>query len=156
MGKRVSLRVSQSTQGAFHLSELTGQPILIVMRISLLININHKQQSNPTHYAQTRWFFSKTSWKTSISFPKCLVWPRSGRPVLTYGKRRQVMFTLHRDGFLWRHAKLSVIVWTPIPYVTLLFRDRRGAASLRHRNRATTVLVCEQKSYPVWVSWCSV
>ena len=56
MGKRISLRVSQSTQGAFHLSELTGQPILIVMRISLLININHKQQSNPTHYAQTRWF----------------------------------------------------------------------------------------------------
>ena len=88
MGKRVSLRVSQSTQGAFHLSELTGLPILIVMRISLLININHKQQSNPTHYAQTRWFFSKTSWKTSISFPKCLVWPWSGRPVLTYGKRR--------------------------------------------------------------------
>ena len=34
-------------------------------------------------------------------------------------------------------------------YVTLLFRDRRGAASLRHRNRATTVLVCEQKPQPV-------
>ena len=59
------------------------------MRISLLININHPQQSNPTHYAQRRRFFSKTSWKTPISLPKCLVWPWSGRPVLTYGKRRK-------------------------------------------------------------------
>ena len=32
----------------------------------------------------------------------------------------------------------------PIRYVTLRFRDRCGAASLCHRNRAaTTVLVCE-------------
>ena len=32
-----------------------------------------------------------------------------------------------------------------IRYVILHFRDRRGAASLRRRNRAaTTVLVCEQ------------
>ena len=42
---------------------------------------------------------------------------------------------------------------TYISYVTLLFRDRRGAASIRHRNRATTVLMCEQKPYPVWSSW---
>ena len=34
--------------------------------------------------------------------------------------------------------------------MNLHFRDRRGAASLRHRNRAaTTVLMCEQKPYPV-------
>ena len=34
----------------------------------------------------------------------------------------------------------------PIRYVTLHFRERRGAASLRRRNRAaTTVLMCEQK-----------
>ena len=33
------------------------------------------------------------------------------------------------------------------PNVTLLFRDLRAAASLRHRNRATTVLMCEQKPY---------
>ena len=39
-------------------------------------------------------------------------------------------------------------MWTPIRYVTHHFRDRRGAALLRHRNRAaTTVLVCEQKPY---------
>ena len=33
------------------------------------------------------------------------------------------------------------------------FQDRRGAASLRYRNRAKiTVLTCEQKHYPVFVS----
>ena len=59
--------------------------------------------------------------------------------------------------FSWRHAKLSVVVWTSIQYVSLLFRDRRRAASFRHRNRApTTVLMCEQKPYPVWFSWCPV
>ena len=42
----------------------------------------------------------------------------------------------------------------PIRYVTLHFRDRLGAASLRHRSlTATTVLLCEQKPYPVWFSW---
>ena len=34
--------------------------------------------------------------------------------------------------------------------MTLHFQDRRGAASLYHRNRAKTpVLVCEQKPFPV-------
>jgi len=38
--------------------------------------------------------------------------------------------------------------------VTLHFRDQRGTASIRHRNRAaTTVLMCEQKPHPVWFSW---
>ena len=42
----------------------------------------------------------------------------------------------------------------PIRYVTLYFRDRLGAASLCHRNCATTnVPVCEQKPYTVWFSW---
>ena len=37
--------------------------------------------------------------------------------------------------------------------MTLHFINRRAAASLRHRNRATaTVLVCEQKPYPVLTS----
>ena len=46
--------------------------------------------------------------------------------------------------------KLSCAVWTAIRYVTLHFRARRGAASLRHRNHAEiTVLMCEQKPYPV-------
>ena len=39
----------------------------------------------------------------------------------------------------------------PIRYETLHFRDRCRTASLRYRNRAKiTVLVCEQKPYPVW------
>ena len=50
-----------SNKAAFHLSELTDQPIPIVMRISLLIKTNHPHQSNPKYYAQQRWFFSKTS-----------------------------------------------------------------------------------------------
>ena len=52
-----------------------------------LINTNHPDQLNPKHYKQRRWFFSKTSWKTPISLPKCLVWPWSGRQVLACGKR---------------------------------------------------------------------
>ena len=36
------------------------------------------------------------------------------------------------------------------PIVTLRFRDRRAAASPRYRNRAKiSVLMCEQKPYPV-------
>ena len=35
-------------------------------------------------------------------------------------------------------------------YARLHFGDRRWAASLRYKNRAaTTVLVCEEKPYPV-------
>ena len=41
------------TKGDFHLSELTDQPIAIVMRISLLIKTNHPDQSNPKYYAQS-------------------------------------------------------------------------------------------------------
>ena len=38
----------------------------------------------------------------------------------------------------------------PIRYVMLHDRDRRSAASLRHRNRAaTTLLVSEETPYPV-------
>ena len=64
-------------KGSFHLSELTGQPIPIVIRISLLIKTYHPDQSNPKYYVQRGWFFSKTSWKKPISSPKCLVQPAS-------------------------------------------------------------------------------
>ena len=41
--------------------------------------------------------------------------------------------------------------FVPYRYVTLHFRDRRGAAPLRYRNRAEiTVLTCEQNCYTVW------
>ena len=40
-----------------------------------------------------------------------------------------------------------------IRYVTLQFRDPRGADSLSQRNRVEiTVLLCEQSPYPVWFS----
>ena len=39
-------------------------------------------------------------------------------------------------------------------YVTLHFRDRRGKASLRYRNRAEiTILMCEHKPHMVWFSY---
>ena len=39
-------------------------------------------------------------------------------------------------------------------YVKFHFRNRRGAASLRHRNHAAlTVHLCEQKRYPIWFAW---
>ena len=85
-----SPKIKRVTQGAFHLSEATGQPIPIVIRISLLIKTNHPDHSKPKYYVQRRWFFSKTSWKKPISLPKSLVRPRSRRPVLTFGKHRQL------------------------------------------------------------------
>ena len=63
------------TNGAFHLSELTGQTIPVVMRISILIKIFQSDQSNPKQYAC---FFRKTSWRKPISYSKWLVWPWSG------------------------------------------------------------------------------
>ena len=42
------------SKGAFHLSELTGQTIPVVMRISLLIKTIHPDQSNPKQYAGRR------------------------------------------------------------------------------------------------------
>ena len=45
-----------------------------------------------------------------------------------------------------------VAVWTPIRYVTLQFRDRVGASSLRYKNSAEiTVLMWEQRLYLVWM-----
>ena len=55
--------------------------------------------------------------------------------------------------FSYQHENLSVIARTPFRYVTLQFRDRRGATPLRYRNRAKmTVFMCEQMPYPVWFS----
>ena len=67
-------------KGAFHLSELTGQTIPVVMRILLLIKTFQLDPSNPKYYARRRW-------EKPISFVKMLLRPWSGRPVLTFGKR---------------------------------------------------------------------
>ena len=46
--------------------------------------------------------------------------------------------------------KLSGRAWSLIRYESLYFRDRRGALRSGYRNCAeTTVLMCEQKTYPV-------
>ena len=62
-----------------------------IMRISFLIKTNHPDLSNSKYYAKRGWFFSKTSWKKPISLPKCLVWPWSGRPLLTFGKCSKIL-----------------------------------------------------------------
>ena len=151
IGKRLSLPASQSTQGAFHLSELTGQPIPIVMRI-VLINNNHPDQSN-----QGDGFSAKPLGKRLFHFQNA--WSGHGPAGQFWLMESAVKLCLHYTvmAFSCRHGKLSVILWTSIRYLTLHFRDRCGAASPRHRNRATTtVLMCEQKPHPVWFSWCSV
>ena len=49
------------------------------------------------------------------------------------------------DSFACRHVQLSGVVWTPIRYVTLHLRDRRGAALLCYRYRPeNTVLRCKR------------
>ena len=58
------------TRGAFHLSELTGQTLLVVTKISLLIKTIQPDQSNPKYYARKRWFFSKNSWEKPIVLSK--------------------------------------------------------------------------------------
>ena len=60
------------------------------------------------------------------------------------------MFTLKRIVFLWCPYEKLGIVRTQIHYVTLHFRDRQSAASLRYRNHC---FYREQRPYPVWFSF---
>ena len=53
------MKCSAQTKAPSHLSELTGQHIPIVMRISLLIKTNHLDQSNPKYYAQKEMVFQQ-------------------------------------------------------------------------------------------------
>ena len=57
------------------------------------------------------------------------------------------------DGFSWRHEKPPGVVSTSIRYVTLYFRDRRGAASLRHINLAVLPIFCMNRS-PIRNDFC--
>ena len=56
------------------------------------------------------------------------------------------LWSRQTDSFLCRQEKFSCIVWTPIRYVTLHFRDPRGAASLRYRKRAKSPFWCVNRS----------
>ena len=60
----------RNPKGAFHLSELTDQPIPIVMRISLLIKTNNPDQSNPKYYAQRRCFFQQNLFEKTYFIAK--------------------------------------------------------------------------------------
>ena len=83
-GKNLKLRAMSICR------ELTGQTILVVTRISLLLKTFQPNQSNPKYYARRRWFFSKNSWEKPISFSKWQLHPWSGRSVLTNGKRPEI------------------------------------------------------------------
>ena len=64
------------------MSELTGQPIPIVMRISVLIKTNRPDQSNPKYYAQRRSFSVKPLRKSLFHFHNVcptMVWPAALR-----------------------------------------------------------------------------
>ena len=71
------------------------------------------------------------------------------------------MYTYYGIGLIQFHRALRLYVFLQsgiertlsIWYATLHFRDQRGTASLRYRNRAKiTVLMCEQKPYSAWFS----
>ena len=53
------MKCSAQTKAPFHLSELTGQHVPIVMSIYLLIKTNHLEQSNPKYYAQKEMVFQQ-------------------------------------------------------------------------------------------------
>ena len=56
--------------------------------------------------------------------------------------------------YLFTSATGRIGVHTAPKYGKKPIRDRRGAASPRHRSlTATTVFMCEQNPYPVWFSW---
>ena len=85
---------------------------------------------------------------------------RSARKFLNGGNRLRLKIfavkPLYRIAAFRGDTKISYpySVNTPIQYVTLHFRDRYGAALLRHRNRAATkIFIREEKLNPVWFSW---
>ena len=93
-------------------------------------------------------------------------YPICGSPLKRSARSRFAVLQKWRRNhrfYMWKEAlssmvfapaqKLSGIVWTAIRYVTLYFADRRGAASLRDRNRAEIIVFdCKKKLYPVWIS----
>ena len=109
------------------------------------------------------WFYNRTG--TSVDDGtqiKQLAWPITERQI-EHRKSCLVLLCLvpvlllnqpiyFRDGPYDTAAKYGTEF---IRYGTLHFRDRRGAASLRHRNCAAynRSNVCEQTLYPVWFSW---
>ena len=76
----VLLALRMTSQGAFHVSELTGQAISVTMRISLLIKTIQPDQSNPVVYMKGMVFNQKLLEKAYF-VPKmtglAMIWPAS-------------------------------------------------------------------------------
>ena len=69
-GLNVQLRVAYGTKGAFHLSELTGRTIQVIMRISLLINTIQLDHSIPKSMHEGDSVSTKTLGKKHFSLSK--------------------------------------------------------------------------------------
>ena len=90
----ISSTLDASAKGAFHLSELTGQTIPVVMRILLLIKIFQPDPSNPKYHARRRWFSAKTVGKSLFhckNAAPAMVWPASS----DFWKAPVKFFVLH-------------------------------------------------------------
>ena len=121
-------KIDLGRSGAFHLSELTDQSILIVMRISLLTKTNHPHQSNPKYYAQSRWFSSKTSWKTPVSFAK-MRGPAMVRPASSDFWNAPLVVYIAGPCFFFTSREKGEISRTPAPRRGE--RKREDSSSLR-------------------------
>ena len=83
----------RDSKGAFHLSDLTGQTIPTLMRISLLIKTIQPDESNPKIVCTKEMVFQQNSWKKPIS--------------LSFGKPPK-LFRLKSDQSIKRaHAPMS-------------------------------------------------
>ena len=80
--------------------------------------------SNSKHGA---WAFFKGQIERHIVRTACCHLKR-----LENGAMNMGIFTLYWIGFMLSYEKLSGIIWTPIRYVTLHLRNRRGAATSVH------------------------
>ena len=109
-------------------------------------------------------FFFMAVW-TPIRYVTLQFRDRVGASSLRYKTRAEITVLVREQKLypVWTDGRMNegtnegknafrVALWTPIRYVTLHFRARQGAASLRYRSRAEiTVLMWEQKPYPVWM-----
>ena len=101
----------------------------------------------------TKYFFV-LSWKFLIFLAELEIRGLSAGKGPTNRERNLGCDHTRLDCFLCRHEKFSCIVWTPIWYVTLHFRDPRGAASLRYRKRAKSSFLYVNRS-PIRNGFCA-
>ena len=99
-------------------------------------NFWHSQDENVNHKF-------KKSWQVSVNYQLKGTYNRRS-PLVQAADETKAMFQLQRKAFRV-HTKIY-----PVKHVTLNFRDKRGTALFRQRNRAEiTVRMSEHKPYPV-------